>query len=99
MLRGMTRWIDAELENPTVRRGLAVLAEVVRRGRQASGITQQRLADATGLHQSTISRLERGQLRSMRLVRLARLIGTIVEMRGLPPPARLPGRKRRAMPG
>ena len=79
-----------------MRWGLALLAEVVRRGRQGAGITQQRLAAAAGLNQSTISRLERGQLRSMRLVRLARLIGAIVEMGSLPPPGRLPRRKPRA---
>ena len=83
----MNRWIDAELEDPTVRRGLAVLAEVVRRGRHAAGITQVRLADMAGVNQSTISRLERAQLRSMRLVRLARIVGALVELGGLPPPS------------
>lgn len=95
MLLRMTRWIDAELEDLTVVRGMAVIAEVVRRGRQGAGITQQRLAAAAELNQSTISRLERAQLRSMRLVRLARVIGTIVEFGGLPP-TKVPVRRRRA---
>lgn len=89
----MGRWIDNQLEDPTVLRGMAVIAEVVRRGRQGAGITQMRLGAETGLHQATISRLERAQLRSMRLVRLARVIGAIVEMRGLPVPA-VPKRRR-----
>jgi predicted transcriptional regulator len=89
----MNRWIDAELGDATVQRGMAVIAEVVRRGRQAAGITQQRLAEAAGLHQSTISRLERAELRSMRFVRLARVIGALVEFRGLPTPAARPGRR------
>jgi transcriptional regulator with XRE-family HTH domain len=96
MLRCVNRWIDAELADPTVRRGMAVIAEVVRRGRQGAGITQLRLAEASGLHQATISRLERGLLRSMRLVRLARVIGALVEFGGLPPPT-TPLRRRSRM--
>jgi transcriptional regulator with XRE-family HTH domain len=92
----MGRWIDGELQDPTVLRGMATIADVVRRGRRSAGLTQERLAAAAELNQSTISRLERGQLRAMRLVRLARVIGAIVEFRGLPPPARLPGRKTHA---
>lgn len=89
----MGRWIDKQLDDPTVVRGMAVIAEVIRRGRHAAGITQMRLAAETGLHQATISRLERAQLRSMRLVRLARVIGEIVEMRGLAEPEK-PTRRR-----
>jgi transcriptional regulator with XRE-family HTH domain len=89
----MNRWIDQELGDATVQRGMAVIAELIRRGRQGAGITQARLADAVGMHQSTISRLERAELRAMRLVRLARVIGTIVEYRGLAAPER-PRRRR-----
>jgi transcriptional regulator with XRE-family HTH domain len=64
---------------------MAVIGEIVRRGRQGAGITQQRLADSAGMHQATISRLERGDLRAMRLVRLARVIGALVKLGGLPP--------------
>ena len=93
MLRPVNRWIDQELGDITVQRGMAVIAEVVQRGRQGAGITQQRLADAVGMNQSTISRLERGELRAMRMVRLARVIGTLVEFGGLPSPEHLRGRR------
>ena len=92
----MNRWIDQQLGDATVQLGMAVIAEVVRRGRQGAGITQQRLADAAGMHQATISRLERGELRAMRLVRLARVIGALVELRGLAAPEVRRGRKRAA---
>lgn len=92
MLRGVNRWSENELEDPTVRRGMAVIAELVRRGRQGAGITQLRLGAAAEFHQATISRLERSELRSMRLVRLARVIGALVEFRGLPPAATPPRR-------
>ena len=95
MLAHMGRWIDDELDDITVRRGMAVIAELVRRGRRGAGITQTRLGDAAGLHQATISRLERTELRSMRLVRLARLIGTSVEYRGLAAPELRPRHRRR----
>jgi transcriptional regulator with XRE-family HTH domain len=90
----MGRWIEDELDDITVRRGMAVIAEIVRRGRHGADLTQTRLGSAAGLHQATISRLERAELRSMRLVRLARLIGTIVEYRGLAAPDVRPRRRR-----
>jgi DNA-binding XRE family transcriptional regulator len=88
----MNRWIDNELDDPVVRNGLAIIASLVRQGRRGAGITQQQLAWAAEVHQSTISRLERGHLRAMRLVRLARVVGTLVDRRGLAPPGRTPRR-------
>lgn len=61
-------------------------------------MTQTRLGYRVGLHQSTISRLETGRLRTMRMVTLARIIGVLrvgpdIAFPGEPPPPtrRLPG--------
>ena len=41
---------------------LVAIGQRVRAGRVASGLTQQELADLTGLHRVTINRFETGQL-------------------------------------
>lgn len=68
------------------------------RGRIAARLTQRQLGYRVGLGQSTISRLETGKLRAMRMVTLARVVGTLnlpIEsiVPGEPPAAtrRLPG--------
>lgn len=54
--------------------GLAHLGRVLREGRRQRGLTQWQLARAIDVHQSTISRLEQGQLTNFSLVKLGRLI-------------------------
>ena len=83
----MHRWSIPDDVNPTVRRGLLIIGQAILRWRVGSGMTQRELAFQVGLNQSTISRLERGQLRAMRLSALARVIGSL----GLPPEYLRPG--------
>ena len=78
--------------------GLDIIAKAIRGRRVASGLTQRQLGWRAGLNQSTISRLETGRLRTMRMVTLARIIGVLrlpadFAFPGEPPPAtrRLPG--------
>jgi transcriptional regulator with XRE-family HTH domain len=83
------------------RAGLQVIAHAVKRGRLNSGLSQRQLAYRVGLNQSTISRLESGRLRNMRMVTLARVIGVVrmpdayLLMPGEPPPPsrRMPGQQ------
>ena len=55
---------------------------LVRRWRVAHGLSQRRLADKVGLNQSSISRLERGQLPGLTLWRLM----PILELGGIVAP-------------
>jgi DNA-binding XRE family transcriptional regulator len=57
--------------------GLRIIGLGVRRGRLRHGMTQRQLGWRVGLHQSTISRLETGVLRTMRMITLARIIGSV----------------------
>jgi ribosome-binding protein aMBF1 (putative translation factor) len=57
--------------------GLRMIGEGVRRARAGQGISQRQLGWRVGLHQSTISRLETGRLRTMRMVTLARVMGVL----------------------
>jgi transcriptional regulator with XRE-family HTH domain len=50
---------------------LVHLGIVIRGARLRLGLTQQHLERLSGVDQTTISRLENGRLRSLRLVRLA----------------------------
>jgi transcriptional regulator with XRE-family HTH domain len=59
------------------RYGLQVLGRGVRRWRLAFGLSQQQLAWRTAVGQSTISRLENGRMRSLRIGTLARIIGVL----------------------
>ena len=54
--------------------GLTLVGQIVYEGRRRAGITQRHLGRMAGVHQSTISRLERGQLNGMRLKLLARIV-------------------------
>ncbi|HEX4897584.1 MAG TPA: helix-turn-helix transcriptional regulator [Candidatus Limnocylindrales bacterium] len=54
-----------------------VLGDVIRRTRQHRGITQERLGEWAGLHQSVISRLECGRPIGLRLVTLLRLFDAL----------------------
>lgn len=83
----MHRWVENAFQDPAERRGLRIIGEAVLRGRIAASLTQRQLGYRAGVNQSTLSRLERGRLRAMRMVTLARIIGTL----NLGPSAFLPG--------
>lgn len=81
-------------------KGLTIIGDAVRRRRVTSGASQRQLAYWAGINQSTVSRLETGRLRTMRLVTLARVIGALrlpsdFLFRGAPPSPtrRLPGER------
>ncbi len=57
--------------------GLEILGREVRLKRRERSLSQQALANAAGVSQSTISRLETGSLASLRLVRLAAIIAAL----------------------
>ena len=80
--------------------GLRIIARAIRSRRVGAGVSQRQLAWRVGLNQSTISRLETGRLRTMRMITLARIIGALNLMPdfafpGEPPPPtrRLPGQR------
>jgi transcriptional regulator with XRE-family HTH domain len=54
-----------------------VLGDLVRRTRQHRGLTQERLGEWAGLHQSVISRLECGRPIGLRLVTVLRLFDAL----------------------
>jgi transcriptional regulator with XRE-family HTH domain len=83
----MHRWVTIREPDPDVQRGLLIIGQAVLRSRLGSSMTQRQLAFHVGLNQSTISRLERGQLRAMRFTSLARLINGV----NLRPEDLLPG--------
>lgn len=72
----MRRWgtHDQELAEQY---GLRIIGLGVRRSRLDLGLSQRQLGWRVGLNQSTISRLETGQLRTMRMITLARIMGTV----------------------
>ena len=57
--------------------GLRAIGTSVRRARLGQGMSQRQLGWRAGLNQSTISRLESGRLRTMRMVTLARIVGIL----------------------
>jgi ribosome-binding protein aMBF1 (putative translation factor) len=57
--------------------GMSTIGIIVRGGRLACGLSQRQLAALAGMNQSTISRLENGQLRHFKFQRLATVIGVI----------------------
>ena len=98
MLDLMHRWLTTIETDPSVRNGLLILGRAIQGRRVGSGLTQRQLAFHVGFNQSTISRLERGQLRAMRLTSLARVLGRLnVSPDALAPGA--PPSTRRRLPG
>jgi DNA-binding Xre family transcriptional regulator len=67
---------------PEVQRGWELLGAAVKRRRIAINWSQRDLQRASGLHQSAISRLERGILSGVRFSTFARLVAA---MNGLDP--------------
>jgi transcriptional regulator with XRE-family HTH domain len=59
--------------------GLRLLGLWIRDARVRAGLSQSHLGRLAGLHQSTISRLERGHLEGLRLHRLAIVVGVLNE--------------------
>ena len=57
--------------------GLEIIGRGVLRARIDASLTQRRLEDLSGVDQSTISRLENGNLSGLRLRRLAAIVGTL----------------------
>lgn len=94
----MSRWPCTFRDDPAERRGLEIIGRAVLRGRIAAGLTQRQLGYRVGLNQSTLSRLETGRLRAMRMVTLARVVGTLNLGSGSPFPGEPPGPTRR-LPG
>lgn len=85
-----------------IRAGLAAIGESMLDGRLGVGLSQRQLAWRVGLSQSTISRLETGSLRGLRLKNLALIIGALrLDPRFVqpdepaPPRRRLPGQRPR----
>jgi len=58
-------------------RGLQIIGRALFEARRRAGLTQRRLADVCGVHQSTISRLERGRLNGIRLKKLALIVAAL----------------------
>jgi transcriptional regulator with XRE-family HTH domain len=57
--------------------GLEILGRAVLEGRRRAGLSQRQLGYRAGVHQSTISRPERGRLNGMRLQRLATIVAVL----------------------
>ena len=72
----MRRWGTDDLELAEAY-GLKVIGRGVRTARVGQGLTQRQLGWRVGLNQSTISRLETGRLRTMWMLALARVMGTL----------------------
>jgi DNA-binding XRE family transcriptional regulator len=98
IIERMRRWDWVEDWGDAEQGGLRVIAKAVNGGRLRAHMTQAQLGYRTGLNQSTISRLETGRLRTMRMVTLARIIGVL----RLGPDVLIPGeppRSERRLPG
>jgi transcriptional regulator with XRE-family HTH domain len=72
--------MDQVETDPRVRRGLEIIGRAVWEARRRAGISQRQLAYLAGVHQSTISRLERGRLNGMRLQRLAAIVAVLDQL-------------------
>ena len=57
--------------------GMELLGRWIRDSRTRAGMTQAQLARLAGVHQTTLSRLERGRLEGLRLHRLAAMIAVL----------------------
>ena len=63
--------------SPVVEIGLAEIGAWIKSARYAIHMTQQHLENVSGVDQTVISRLENGRLYSLRLVRLAAVVGAL----------------------
>jgi transcriptional regulator with XRE-family HTH domain len=89
----MRYWDFEEDFDESVQVGLLIIGGLVRDARLHRNLTQRQLAWASTLTQSTISKLETGRLRGMRLRTLAAIIGVLRmnTARAGSPHRRLPG--------
>jgi DNA-binding Xre family transcriptional regulator len=74
----------------TTAAGWTAIGRTVRMARAELGWTQAKLAARTGVHQSTISRLETGVLTGLRWARFAAIIGALGDAWPPPGPPRQP---------
>ena len=49
------------------------------RSRRLAGLSQRQLETSSGVDQTIISKLENGRLRTLRLIRLAAIVGALAE--------------------
>jgi transcriptional regulator with XRE-family HTH domain len=56
---------------------MELLGGWIRDSRRQAGMTQAQLARLAGVHQTTLSRLERGRLEGLRIHRLAAIIAVL----------------------
>jgi transcriptional regulator with XRE-family HTH domain len=78
-------WAEPEPpRDPVVQRGLDLLGAAVRRARRRMGWSQRQLGARTGIHQSTISRFERGDRVGLRFSRFAMLVAVLDGLDFLP---------------
>jgi transcriptional regulator with XRE-family HTH domain len=73
------RWSEHDRESwdARARDGCAYLGALVRRRRERALLSQRALAALADVSQTTICRLERGELRAISLVKLGRIIGVL----------------------
>jgi transcriptional regulator with XRE-family HTH domain len=76
---GYVAWSDYGewLTDPDVRKGMELIGAAVKRRRRQKFLSQSRLAQMTGIPQSTISRFENGRRCGLSWVRFARLVGVL----------------------
>lgn len=67
---------DRQLD-PATQRALDQVGSVILQGRIARGWSQRTLEDRSGVDQTTISRLERGLLRGVRVEAFARILAAL----------------------
>ena len=72
--------MDRVETDPRVPRGLEIIGRAVWEARRRAGLSQRQLGYRAGVHQSTISRLERGRLNGMRLQRLATIVAVLDQL-------------------
>jgi transcriptional regulator with XRE-family HTH domain len=65
------------MSHPEAKSGLVLIGAAIRRKRRKRGLTQRDLERLTGVHQSTISRLETGQRCGLKWSRFARIVGVL----------------------
>lgn len=65
------------MRDPDAKRGFELIGAAVRRRRVKLGLTQRDLERLTGVHQSTISRLETGDRCGLRWKRFAQIVGVL----------------------
>ncbi len=87
-------WFDTATQTPDEEAALAAFGAWVHEARRWRGCTQTAFGRLVGLHQSTISRIERGRLRHLVFATAVRLLVVILEALAVPRPARVPAMPR-----